>query len=214
MKGLRLVAAAGALLVAAACSSSDGDAAETTASATEAPATTEAPTESLPPATEAPATTEAPPPATEAPATTEAAPPTTMAPTAIIIGEPDAEGVIAMSIDGDQLAPLFDSFMEGDDPFYLVHTQQEDIFVGVEMYTVFGADWTGQLGTFPSDCTTHGICVYLDPDGTGPLLGGGPGIGEITITQLDGGSIITIDDVTIVTDDGQVYNMSGLTLTG
>lgn len=214
MKGLRLVAAAGALLVAAACSSSDGDTGETTAPATEVPATTEAPTESLPPATEAPATTEAPPPATEAPATTEAATPTTMAPTAIIIGEPDAEGVIAMSVDGGRLAPLFDEFMEGDDPLFLIHTQQEDIFVGVEMYTVFGPAWAGELGTFPTDCTTHGICVYLDPDGTGPLVGGGPGEGEITITQLDGGSIVTIDDVTIVADDGQLYNMSGLTLTG
>lgn len=201
MKSLRLVAVAGVLLVAAACSSSSEDTTDTAAPATDTPATTQAPTESLPPATEAPATTEAAPPATEAP-------------DAIIIVEPDVDGVIAMSIDSGRLAPLFDKVMEGDDPFYLIHTQQEDIFVGVEMYTVFGPAWAGELGTFPTDCTTHGICVYLDPDGTGPLVGGGPGEGEITITQLEGSSIITIDDVTIVADDGQLCNMSGLTLTG
>lgn len=79
---------------------------------------------------------------------------------------------------------------------------------------MFGAGWTGELGTFPTDCTTHGICVYLDPDGSGPLEGGGPGEGTITVSQLEGGSILTLDDVTIVASDGQVYTMSGVTLAG
>ena len=86
--------------------------------------------------------------------------------------------------------------------------------VGVELYTVFGASWTGELGTFPTDCTTHGICVYLDPDGTGPLVGSGPGSGTLTVIQLDGSSIITLDDVTIQAEDGQIYTMRAVTLTG
>ncbi len=137
-----------------------------------------------------------------------------MPPDAIVIGDPDDEGNVAVAIDGDQLDPLFDGFTAGADPFYLVHTQQDDIFVSVELYTVFGDGWTGELGTFPADCTTHGICVYLDPDGTGPLVGGGPGTGTVTVVQLDGGSIVTIDDVAITAGDGQVYTLSGLTLTG
>ena len=140
--------------------------------------------------------------------------PTTPPPAAVVIGAPDADGIITVSIDGGQLNPLFSSFEEGDDPFYLIHTQQDDVFVGVELYTVFGSAWTGELGTFPTDCTTHGICVYLDPDGTGPLVGGGPGTGSVTITRLEGGVILTIDDVIIPSTDGQLYRLSGVTLTG
>ena len=221
----RLLAAVSAALLIAACGSDS----ESGSSATEAPAT--AAPDPDPPSTDPPSTdpseTDPPPtepPPTEAPTTTTAptttlAPTTTPAPTttlppAIVIGEPDADGVIVVGIDGAQLDPLYDQFMSGDDPFYLVHTQQEDIFVGIELYTVFGDGWTGEVGTFPTDCTTHGICVYLDPDGVGPLVGGGPGEGEVTVTQLEGGSVITIDSVTIVAEDGKVYRMEGLTLTG
>ena len=219
----RLVVLAVVLLVVAAC----GDSATTTTTANAPPVT--APPTTVPPTTVPPTTvpptpvppTTAPPttvaPTTVAPTTvppTTVAPTTTLPPEAIVIGEPDGAGVIEVMIDGGQLAPLFDAFTPGADPFYLVHTQQEDIFVGVELYTVFGDSWTGQLGTFPADCTTHGICVYLDPDGTGPLEGGGPGTGTITIVGLEGGSIVILDDITIVGGGGQVYTLSGVTLTG
>ncbi len=201
MTGLRCLAAAAAVLVIAACGSSSSDSAGTAAPAADPPPATDAP----PPETDAPPDTQAPP--------TTAAPTTTLPP-AIAFGEPGPDGAVPVLIDGAQLAPLFDAFTPGDDPLYLVHTQQDDIFVGVELYTVFGAGWTGELGTFPTDCTTHGICVYLDPDGSGPLEGGGPGEGTITVSQLEGGSILTLDDVTIVASDGQVYTMSGVTLAG
>ena len=187
------------MLVSAACGDDDSTTTEPT-TATTAPATS----------TSAVAETTA----TAAPATTAAATTTVAAAEAIVIGVPDAEGVIAVAIDGEQLSPLFDAFQGGADPFYQVHTQQDDIFIGLELYTVFGDAWTGELGTFPTDCTTHGICVYLDPDGIGPLPGGGPGTGTITIEQLEGGTIATIDEVTIEADDGQVYMLSGVTLTG
>jgi len=163
-------------------------------------------------ATSAPAAATTVVPATVAPTTV--APTTTPAAEAIVIGEPDVEGVVDVAIDGEQLDPLFDAFQGGADPFYQLHTQQDDIFVGVELYTVFGDAWTGELGTFPTDCTTHGICVYLDPDGTGPMAVGGPGTGMITISQLEGDTIVTIDDLTVETADGQVYTLNGLTLTG
>ena len=213
MRGIR-VAACAVLLVVAACGDSGGE-------TTTVPPETAAPTTS-PPATAAPTTTTTSTTTTTTtttlpPTTTTVAPTTTVAADAIVINEPDADGVVAVDIDGEQLDDLYDQFMPGDDPLYLVHTQQDDIFVGVELYTVFGDGWTGELGTFPTDCTTHGICVYLDPDGVGPLEGGGPGTGEITVTQLagdDGPTIVTIDMVEIVAGDGQVYTISGLTLTG
>lgn len=205
-----LVALGVSALLAAAC----GDTGAATA-ATEPPTTAPSAATTAPAPTAAPTTL----PATTLPATTLPAttlpPTTTTVPAADIeLGEPDADGVIAVSIDGSALDPLFDAFTAGDDPFYLIHTQQDDVFIGVELYTVFGAGWTGELGTFPADCTTHGICVYLDPDGTGPLEGGGPGEGEITVTQLEDGSVVTIDDVVVTAADGQVYRITGLTLTG
>lgn len=218
MKSLqRSVAGAVLIVLLAACGSSGSESSATDAPVTAAPATDPPATD--PPATEAPTT--APPatapPATEAPATTAA--PTTVAPTttipvnAVVIGDADADGVIAVTVDGALLDPLFDSFIGGADPYHHVHTQQENVFVGVELYTEFGAAWTGETGTFPADCTTHGICIYLDPDGTGPTVGGGPATGTITITQLEGGSIITIDEALIVGDDGQEYRLTG-TLVG
>ncbi|NND74688.1 MAG: hypothetical protein HKN44_06735 [Ilumatobacter sp.] len=211
-----------AAFVLVACGSSEDSSPATDAPASDPPATDAPATD--PPATDPPATTVAPTtlPPTTAPPTTLA--PTTVAPTTlpaptttlppIAIGEPDATGVRIVTIDGAALAPLFDTFQDGTDPFYLVHTQQDDIFVSAELYTKFGDEWTGQLGTFPTDCTTHGICVYFDPDGVGPLVGGGPGEGTLTITQLEGGSVITLDDVEISTEDGATYVLSGLTLTG
>ena len=189
-------------LVGAACGD-DADGSDQT-SATDTATSAPAAAATLAPTTVAPTTV----------APTTVAPTTTPAAEAIVIGEPDAEGVVDVAIDGEQLDPLFDAFQGGADPFYQLHTQQDDIFVGVELYTVFGDAWTGELGTFPTDCTTHGICVYLDPDGTGTMAVGGPGTGMITISQLEGGTIVTIDDLTVETADGQVYTLSGLTLTG
>lgn len=79
---------------------------------------------------------------------------------------------------------------------------------------MFGSAWTGELGTFPADCTIHVICIYLDPDGTGALGGSGPGAGTITVEQLDGETIVTIGSVVFTGDDGTMYRISNLTLGG
>lgn len=186
-------------LVGAACGGDDADSSEQESAAVTTPTSAPAAATTVAPTTVAPTTV---------------APTTTLAQEAIVIDDPDADGVVNVAIDGEQLDPLFDAFQGGADPFYQVHTQQDNVFVGVELYTVFGDAWTGELGTFPTDCTTHGICVYLDPDGTGPMAVGGPGTGTITISQLEGGTIVTIDELTVETADGQVYTLNGLTLTG
>jgi len=216
-------------LLGASCGGSDSTS-STSPPVDEAPPATEAPpdTEAVPVETEAPA-----PPETNAPVET-AAPETTSPPAEptlpveptlpteptlpaepIEFSEPDADGVVNVAVDRDALAPLSNLFSEnGGDPFYGVHTTQDDLFIGVELYTVYGDGWTGELGSFPTDCTTHGICIYLDPDGIGPLEVTGPGVGTITVEQLDGETIITIDDVALTAGDGTVYEITGLTLGG
>ncbi len=198
------------LLLVAAC----GDLAEQPATTT-VPATTMAPTTTAAPTT----TTLAP--TTTAAATTTVAPTTTGAPTTtaagpvISLGEPGDDGLIEVVVDRAGLAPLFNAYTAGADPLYLVHTQQDDLFVGIELYTVFGDGWTGEPGLFPADCTTHGICVYLDPDGTGPLPGMGPGNGTVTVVALDedaGTATVTIEDVIFTDDEGQTFAIVGLTL--
>ncbi len=183
----------------------------TPAATTQAPSTT---TTTVPP----PTTTTTVAPTTMAPTTTTTAPPTTttLAGPVIAIGEVGDDGITPVTINGAALAPLFDAFNDSNasDPLYQIHTTQTDLYVGVELYTLFGAEWSGQLGTFPTDCTTHGICVYLDPDGTGPLPVAGPGLGDITITQLEGGSIVTLESVVFTDASGTSYRVEGLTLTG
>jgi len=197
------------LFVAAACSDSDTESSATNPPAAEAPATQQPATD--PPPTQLPPTE---PPATEPPVT-EPTTTTTLAPEAIVFGEADDEGVVPVAVDGMLLDPLFNQFMDGDDPFFLIHTQQDDIFIGIEMYSVFGDQWTGELGTFPTDCTTHGICVYFDPDGEGPLLGGGPAEGgQVTISQLEGEIVVTIDVAKIAAGGASFYTLSDVTLGG
>ncbi|MCP4417729.1 MAG: hypothetical protein GY805_13985 [Chloroflexi bacterium] len=36
--------------------------------------------------------------------------------------------------------------------------------MSIELYTQYGAGWTGQLGTFTPNCNGNGICVYLVPN--------------------------------------------------
>lgn len=60
----------------------------------------------------------------------------------------------------------------GPDPLFHVHNSpaHDGFFFSVEAYTVYGAAWTGELGTFEIGCfpAGSGICVHFDPDGPGP----------------------------------------------
>lgn len=90
------------------------------------------------------------------------------------------------------------------DPFFFVHTDPavDGFFFSVEAYTVYGPAWTGELGTFPIDCTAAGtgICVHFDPDGPGPIGDLGADFmvtGDVEIVQADGdGFEAVFSDVT------------------
>lgn len=108
-------------------------------------------------------------------------------------------------------APAGDDF----DPHFLIHTnpKTDGFFFSFELYTTgYGAEWTGELGTFDISCdnltSSTGICPYFDSDGEGPIgvLGGDfATTGSMTVVQLDdAGYEIVVHE--IVFTDGTTFN--------
>jgi hypothetical protein len=122
-----------------------------------------------------------------------------------------SNGVTALVVNNDCLEPLFFAFDEnGGDPFWHIHTQQDDTFISLELYTAYGPSWTGETGAFPLDCNVPwGLCLLFDPDGAGPepvLMWGN---GEITIDRLDeGGYDVTFGGTMPATADGTIYEIT------
>jgi hypothetical protein len=83
---------------------------------------------------------------------------------------------------------MFASFNATSDPFYQFHDNEDGFYFNVELYTVYGAGWKGQTGSFKTDCNANGICVYLVPDDKNPYLATA---GEIAIDSLsqEGGTL-------------------------
>jgi hypothetical protein len=86
------------------------------------------------------------------------------------------------------------------DPLFFVHNEPiaDGFYFGLEAYTVFGAGWTGQLGTFDIDCEFNGICLHFDPDGPGPQIDAGfdflaTGTIEFVRADLDGFEAVLTD---------------------
>lgn len=86
------------------------------------------------------------------------------------------------------------------DPLFFVHNDpaRDGFFLGLEAYTVYGAGWTGQLGTFAIDCEANGICLHFDPDGDGPGIDLGfdfaaTGTIEFVRADIDGFEAILTD---------------------
>ena len=113
------------------------------------------------------------------------------------------------------------SFIDGADPHYLIHTDpaNDGFFISFEMYTTgYGAEWTGELGTFDISCddptSSTGICPYFDEDGPGPIevLGSDfAATGSLTVNAFDGeGYDIVVHD--LVFSDGTSF--AEFTLTG
>jgi len=151
--------------------------------------------------------------ATEEPGATSV-PPEDCAPTTF--GLPSG-GVVPVTVNNDCLEPLFFAFnANGGDPFWHIHTQQDDTFISLELYTVYGPSWTGETGTFPLDCNVPwGLCLLFDPDGVGPEPVLMWGTGEITIDQLDeGGYAVTFSGVMPVSAGGTVYDFTATTWSG
>lgn len=160
----------------------------------------------------------------EAPEPETAEPPAPEAPE----DAPD-EGGAALTVSGDVFTvdwaelpstPAFIQPLAGADPFFHIHTDgnADGFFLAFEMYTVYGQEWTGQLGTFEISCdvpdASTGICPKFDPDGPGPapVLGDDFDVsGTITINQLDADGY-DIDVTGLTFSDGTSF--APFTMTG
>jgi len=167
---------------------------------------------STPTTTATPTTTPTPTPtATLTPTPTQA--PVAACPPAVFGAE--ANGVVPVIINNGCLAPLFFAFLPGADPLWQLHTQQTDIHLSLELYTVFGPSWTGQTGSFPLNCgQPWGLCLVFDADGVGPIPVAMWAAGQITINQLDaGGYSVTFGGV-FPSVGGVVYSLNPVTWIG
>ena len=74
-----------------------------------------------------------------------------------------------VTINNACLDPLFFAFNpNAGDPFWHLHTDQPDIFLSLELYTVYGDQFDGSPGTYTVNCGLPiGICIYFDRDGVG-----------------------------------------------
>jgi len=127
---------------------------------------------------------------TSTPAAAEASPtppPPTSTPTSVpepmLIHEDQLaeDGCPLVELHPESWSPMHAAYNGGSDPFFQFHDNEEGFYFNVELYTVYGPGWTGQLGTFDTDCNANGICVYLVPDDAHPYLATS---GEISIGSL------------------------------
>jgi hypothetical protein len=174
-----------ALFTLAACTpaaTAEAPAAEEPADAAQVEATEPPPTATTPP-TATPEPTATPVPPTEVPPT----PTETPIPPPIVIGtETAADGCTLLELNPVAWSPLYYAYNAGSDPFFHIHTQEQGLFFfGVEMYTVYGAGWTGQQGTFDTDCTANGICVYVVPSPPGAYLADAGEVDIVALAQED-----------------------------
>ena len=127
----------------------------------------------------------------------------------------DFDGVAA-TIDWTALpsTPFYAPANQAADPFFHIHTNPatDGFFFSLEMYTEWGAAWTGETGGFEISCsdpgTSTGICPYFDPDGPGPLPVLGSDFmttGQIVINSLgpDGYDLMVGP---VIFSDGTVIN--------
>jgi hypothetical protein len=160
--------------------------------ATDIPAPTA--TETAVPPTDTPAPTNTPEPtATSSPTPT----PTATPPDPIVIStdETAADGCPLIELNPESWQPLFAAYHGGGDPYFQFHTQAEESFhFNLEMYTVYGAGWTGQLGSFVPDCSgSNGLCVYIVPDNTNPYWATAGEISINALEQVDGALTFPVD---------------------
>ena len=120
---------------------------------------------------------------------------------------PGPDGYPTVRLDSDSWGPIFAGWTGGSDPFFHLHSQESAFYFSVELYTEYGAGWTGDLGTFAPDCGANGICVYLASDDFGVFRATA---GEVDVVRLSesSGSIdrraeVHFRDLTLTaTDDG------------
>lgn len=136
--------------------------------------------ESTPVRTETSIPSEVPVTQTQAPTATQAAP------FEISEDQFSEEGCSLVSLNTDSWGTLSSSYNSGGDPFYQFHDNEEGFYFNVELYTVYGAGWTGQTGTFDIDCNSNGLCIYLVPNDVNPYLASAGEIAIDSLSQVDG----------------------------
>ncbi|MCO4769396.1 MAG: hypothetical protein KDA24_05145 [Deltaproteobacteria bacterium] len=102
---------------------------------------------------------------------------------------PDLEGpdgCTVVDLDPSAWNPLYAAYEGGADPFFHLHSTEDTLFFGAEMYTDYGAGWTGETGTFAPDCGANGICVYLVPDGLTVTRAVAGSVDVVSLTEVDG----------------------------
>jgi hypothetical protein len=147
-----------------------------------APSNTPEPTETAEPPTATPVPTEVPP--TETPTEAPPTPTPTEVPEPLLIDPENIadDGCTVVELNPGSWNPPFNGFNRGSDPYFHIHSINQDFYFSAEFYTVYGAGWGGQLGTFAPDCNRSGICIYLVPDNTNAYLATD---GEVEITALE-----------------------------
>jgi len=118
------------------------------------------------------------------PAPTATPSPTPIPPEPIVINTEETadDGCPLIELNPETWNPLTATYNGGSDPYFQFHTQDESFFFSVELYTVYGASWTGQLGSFVPNCNGNGLCIYIVPDNTNPYWATA---GDITINALE-----------------------------
>lgn len=138
-------------------------------------------------------------------------------PPVVIGGAPGADGHLPVRLNPNAWDDIAARLVTDDpeDPYHELHSEGHDNFwFGVELHTVKGPGWTGELGLFATDCVGAGICVRFDPDGgagqIGPLLAGATG--EVDIEQLGGGYLLVFRNLIFTRDDGVTYRVDSVAI--
>lgn len=138
-------------------------------------------------------------------------------PPVVIGGAPGADGHLPVRLNPRAWEGIATRFVGDDplDPYHELHSDgHDDFWFGLELHTLEGPGWTGELGLFATDCLGAGICVRFDPDGgagpIGPLLAGATG--EVDVGQLEGGYLLTFRNLIFTRPDTVTYRVDTVVL--
>jgi len=117
------------------------------------------------------------------------------------------DGCPTATLDSSTWSPIHASWNGGADPFFHLHSQESAFYFSVELYTEYGAGWTGDVGTFAPDCGANGICVYLASDDFGVFRATAGDVDVVTLSHSSGSidrpAEVHFRDLTLVaTEDG------------
>jgi len=100
--------------------------------------------------------------------------------------ETGPDGCPVVALEPTVWNPIYAAYVGGDDPYFHLHSTEDVLYFGAEMYTGYGPGWTGQQGTFDPDCGDNGICVYLVPDGQTVTRAVAGDVDVVSLTEVGG----------------------------